>query len=87
VEVLDPIDTSKWTAEDMATRVAEVRNLYLRKLGLPEEEVPVPMASKAADAKPAVAPPKRQRRRPSKTAPSKTRMRKTNGSAAAHKPQ
>jgi putative phosphoserine phosphatase/1-acylglycerol-3-phosphate O-acyltransferase len=46
VEVLDPIDPSTWTAEDMATRIAEVRNLYLRKLGHPEEEVPAPKSAK-----------------------------------------
>ena len=77
VEVLDPIDPSTWTAEDMATRIAEVRNLYLRKLGHPEEEVPAPKSAKAsAAATPgatAPAEPARLRR-----LPSRARMRKPN---------
>ena len=83
VEVLDPIDPSTWTAEDMATRIAEVRNLYLRKLGHPEEEVPSPKSAKT----PGATATKRSPRRPAKTATSRARMRKTNGSASALKQQ
>jgi putative phosphoserine phosphatase/1-acylglycerol-3-phosphate O-acyltransferase len=88
VEVLDPIDPSTWTAEDMATRIAEVRNLYLRKLGHPEEEVPAPKSAKAsAAATPGATATKRGPRRPAKAAASRARMRKTNGSASALKQQ
>jgi putative phosphoserine phosphatase/1-acylglycerol-3-phosphate O-acyltransferase len=37
VEVLDPIDVSKWKVEDLDRHIAEVRDLYLRKLGIAEE--------------------------------------------------
>jgi putative phosphoserine phosphatase/1-acylglycerol-3-phosphate O-acyltransferase len=37
VEVLEPVDTSQWKVEDLDEHVAAVRNLYLRKLGHPEE--------------------------------------------------
>ena len=88
VEVLDPIDPSTWTAEDMATRIAEVRNLYLRKLGHPEEEVPAPKSAKAPGAAtPGATATKRGPRRPAKAAASRARMRKTNGSASALKQQ
>jgi putative phosphoserine phosphatase / 1-acylglycerol-3-phosphate O-acyltransferase len=40
VEVLNAIDTSTWSVETLDTHVAEVRNLYLRALGYPEEAVP-----------------------------------------------
>jgi putative phosphoserine phosphatase / 1-acylglycerol-3-phosphate O-acyltransferase len=55
VEVLAPIDTSAWTAATLDTHVREVRNLFLRSLGQPQEELPkrVPARkgkkSKAAD--------------------------------------
>jgi putative phosphoserine phosphatase/1-acylglycerol-3-phosphate O-acyltransferase len=87
VEVLDPIDPSTWTAEDMATRIAEVRNLYLRKLGHPEEEVPAPKSAKSSAAAAPAATTKRGPRRPAKAAASRARMRKTNGSASALKQQ
>jgi len=40
VEVLEPIDTSAWTAATLETHVREVRNLFLRSLGQPLEELP-----------------------------------------------
>ena len=40
VEVLEPIDTSAWTAATLDTQVREVRNLFLRSLGQPQEELP-----------------------------------------------
>jgi putative phosphoserine phosphatase/1-acylglycerol-3-phosphate O-acyltransferase len=46
VEILDPVDTSAWKAEDLDTHVAVVRNLYLRALGHPEDPVP-PLKSAA----------------------------------------
>jgi putative phosphoserine phosphatase/1-acylglycerol-3-phosphate O-acyltransferase len=82
VEVLDPIDTSTWTAEDLAARVAEVRNIYLRKLGYPEEDVPA--SGPATGPTGATTAPKRRARRPLKTAP-RARVRKTNGSSPALK--
>jgi putative phosphoserine phosphatase/1-acylglycerol-3-phosphate O-acyltransferase len=40
VEVLKAVDTSAWTIDTLDTHIAEVRNLYLRALGYPEEAVP-----------------------------------------------
>jgi putative phosphoserine phosphatase / 1-acylglycerol-3-phosphate O-acyltransferase len=40
VEILPPVDTSHWKAEDLDTHIAEVRNLYLRALGHPQDPVP-----------------------------------------------
>ncbi|MFU8764406.1 MAG: HAD-IB family hydrolase [Haliea sp.] len=40
VEVLAPIDTSAWTAANLDQHVREVRNLFLRGLGQPPEELP-----------------------------------------------
>ena len=39
VEVLPPVDTSQWTATKMNEQVTEVRNLFLRALGQPEQTV------------------------------------------------
>lgn len=36
VEVLDPIDVSKWKPEDLDRHIAAVRGLYLQKLGITE---------------------------------------------------
>ncbi len=48
VEVLTPIDTSSWRAETVDDHVREVRNLFARALGQPEEKAP---ARKAAGSK------------------------------------
>ena len=40
VEVLEPVDTSDWSAETIDEHVREVRNLFLRTLGQPEEPAP-----------------------------------------------
>ncbi|MET0987918.1 MAG: HAD-IB family hydrolase [Steroidobacteraceae bacterium] len=86
VEVLDPIDTSTWKAESLTTHVAEVRNLYLRTLGFPEEEIPARDAVMTAHiVEPTSSTPKRRSRRPAKTAPPRSRKRKTNGSTVASK--
>ena len=37
VEVLPPVDTSNWTAANMTAQVRQVRNMFLRTLGQPEE--------------------------------------------------
>jgi putative phosphoserine phosphatase/1-acylglycerol-3-phosphate O-acyltransferase len=88
VEVLDPIDTSTWKADNLTTHVAEVRNLYLRKLGHPEEKVPTPGDTMAAGAAtPAAAAPRKRRQQPAKAASSRSRKRETNGSASAPKQQ
>ena len=39
VEVLPPVDTSGWSTERMNEQVTEVRNLFLRALGQPEQTV------------------------------------------------
>ncbi|MGD2008318.1 MAG: HAD-IB family hydrolase [Cellvibrionales bacterium] len=39
VEVLPPVDTSQWTAAKMNEQVTEVRNLFLKALGQPEQTV------------------------------------------------
>jgi putative phosphoserine phosphatase/1-acylglycerol-3-phosphate O-acyltransferase len=39
VEVLPPVDTSEWSAANMKAQVQQVRNLFLRALGQPEEDV------------------------------------------------
>jgi putative phosphoserine phosphatase/1-acylglycerol-3-phosphate O-acyltransferase len=40
VEVLPPVDTTDWQAETIDEHVREVRNLFLRTLGQPEEPAP-----------------------------------------------
>ena len=40
VEVLAPVDTSDWRTETVSEHVREVRNLFLRTLGQPQEKVP-----------------------------------------------
>jgi putative phosphoserine phosphatase/1-acylglycerol-3-phosphate O-acyltransferase len=40
VEVLPPVDTAHWQAETIDEHVREVRNLFLRTLGQPEEPAP-----------------------------------------------
>lgn len=37
VEALPPVDTSDWTVRNMSRQVREVRNMFLRTLGQPEE--------------------------------------------------
>ncbi|MFN2329761.1 MAG: HAD-IB family hydrolase [Chromatocurvus sp.] len=37
VEVLPPVDTSDWTIRNMSRQVRDVRNMFLRTLGQPEE--------------------------------------------------
>ncbi len=40
VEVLAPVETTGWRAEDLDAHIAEVRNLYLTALGYEKEPVP-----------------------------------------------
>jgi putative phosphoserine phosphatase/1-acylglycerol-3-phosphate O-acyltransferase len=40
VDVLPPVDTSDWTPETIDEHVREVRNMFLRTLGQPEEPAP-----------------------------------------------
>ena len=49
VDVLPPVDTSAWRAERIDEHVREVRNLFLRTLGQPEE--PAPKKRRAAGRK------------------------------------
>jgi putative phosphoserine phosphatase / 1-acylglycerol-3-phosphate O-acyltransferase len=66
VEVLKAVDTSNWTVNTLDTHVAEVRNLYLRALGYPEEALPVPAAAKARAKSGSKTTSKRRRKRPLK---------------------
>ena len=52
VEVLEPIDTSKWTVDNLDRHVIEVRNLYLKALGYPEAKLPAKKRAPAAKKKP-----------------------------------
>lgn len=40
IEVLEPIDTSSWSLENLDRHVVEVRNLYLEALGYPKAKLP-----------------------------------------------
>jgi putative phosphoserine phosphatase/1-acylglycerol-3-phosphate O-acyltransferase len=57
VEVLPPVDTSKWRSETVEDHVREVRNMFARTLGQPELKPPArksrsrPAAKKKASAK------------------------------------
>lgn len=53
VEVLEPIDTSGWSADTVDQHVAEVRNLFAKTLGQPEEPVPGTKKAPATKKKPA----------------------------------
>ncbi|AQA17668.1 acyltransferase [Halioglobus japonicus] len=62
VEVLPPVDTSKWTLDSIDDHVRDVRNMFARALGQAEEPAPkktatkkrkVPAKKKAAAKKPA----------------------------------
>jgi putative phosphoserine phosphatase/1-acylglycerol-3-phosphate O-acyltransferase len=50
VDVLPPVDTSDWTPETIDEHVREVRNMFLRTLGQPEEPAPAPEAGEACTA-------------------------------------
>ena len=52
VEVLPPVDTSEWSRETLDEHVRDVRNMFLRTLGQPEEPAP---AKRAATRKKAAA--------------------------------
>ena len=80
VDVLPPVDTSDWTVETIDDHIREVRNMFLRTLGQPEEEDPSDSGStravKAADKKPArKAPAKKKaaRKAPAKKAAAKAK--------------
>jgi hypothetical protein len=47
VDVLPPVDTSDWTPETIDEHVREVRNMFLRTLGQPEEPAPAEAGSEA----------------------------------------
>ena len=40
VEILPPVETSQWSAKTIDNHVMEVRNMFARSLGQPEQEVP-----------------------------------------------
>ncbi|MBE9539681.1 MAG: HAD-IB family hydrolase, partial [Proteobacteria bacterium] len=47
VEVLPPVDTSDWTPETINDHVRQVRNMFLKTLGQPEEKAPTGVKTKA----------------------------------------
>ena len=47
VDVLPPVDTSDWSAHSIDEHVREVRNMFLRTLGQPEEPQPAGSGAKA----------------------------------------
>ncbi len=58
VEVLPPVDTSSWRPDTINTHVREVRNMFLKTLGQPEEKAP------ATPAKPKKKPAAKQKAKP-----------------------
>ncbi|WP_439105630.1 HAD-IB family hydrolase [Congregibacter sp.] len=57
VEVLPPVDTSDWTPRTLSKHIRDVRNMFLRTLGQPEEPEPGTAKAKAkTKAKPAAKP-------------------------------
>ena len=46
VEVLPPVDTSNWSVKTLETHVADVRNMFLKTLGQPEQTVPTGKVAK-----------------------------------------
>jgi putative phosphoserine phosphatase/1-acylglycerol-3-phosphate O-acyltransferase len=48
VTVLPPVDTSKWTPRTINTHVRDVRNMFLRTLGQPEESATESVAKEPA---------------------------------------
>lgn len=51
VDVLPPVDTSDWSVDTIDEHVREVRNLFLRTLGQPEEPAPRAKAKRKAVSK------------------------------------
>jgi putative phosphoserine phosphatase/1-acylglycerol-3-phosphate O-acyltransferase len=52
VTVLPPVDTSKWSPRTINNHVRDVRNMFLRTLGQPEESVAESVAKEPAAAPP-----------------------------------
>jgi putative phosphoserine phosphatase/1-acylglycerol-3-phosphate O-acyltransferase len=78
VDVLPPVDTSDWTPETIDEHVREVRNMFLRTLGQPEEPAPAPAPAKRAPRRAAGT----KKRTPRKKKTTGTARRATAGSAA-----
>ena len=53
VEVLPPVDTSDWRAKTIAQHVREVRNMFARTLGQPQEKETAPKGKVVAAKRPA----------------------------------
>jgi putative phosphoserine phosphatase/1-acylglycerol-3-phosphate O-acyltransferase len=71
VEVLPPVDTAHWQAETIDEHVREVRNLFLRTLGQPEEPAPSRPRRKKAPRKSAFEQPASKKQSPAKKAGAK----------------
>ena len=87
VQVLPPIDTSTWRVADLATHVREVRNMFARALGQPEERATgsrKPAAKKpAAKTKRATSAKKTKARPPARSKPAKTKQAPRKAAAKA----
>ena len=79
VTVLPPVDTSDWQVKTLNTHVRDVRNMFLRTLGQPEETVAESVAREAA---PAAAPAKAK---PEKAKPKKAAEKKVEPKTAKKK--
>jgi putative phosphoserine phosphatase/1-acylglycerol-3-phosphate O-acyltransferase len=80
VEVLPPVDTSSWRPETVDEHVREVRNMFARSLGQPEEKAPT--GRKAARRPKAGAGKAAKKNTPARR---KTAVRKTTAKKAAAK--
>jgi putative phosphoserine phosphatase/1-acylglycerol-3-phosphate O-acyltransferase len=70
VEVLPPIDTSKWSASTIDTHIKEVRNQYLQALDQKKtEQKPESKPKQETKAKPKMKQTKARKRAPSKSKP------------------
>ena len=76
VEVLPAVDTSDWAVETMADHVRQVRNMFARTLGQPEEKESGPKTKAAARKKPVA-----KRKAPAKQAAAKKTATKRKAAA------
>lgn len=85
VEVLEPVDTSDWRAETIDEHVREVRNLFLRTLGQPEEPAPANKKQPAPASKEQPAPRKKKAATKSRAKATASTARKTTARKAPAK--
>ncbi len=83
VEILPPVDTSDWKRANVDEYVREVRNMYARCLGQPEEPAPAPAAQPDATTKAKPAKAKPAKAKAAKAKPAETRAAKKTPPARA----